>query len=277
MEVLPIYLLPPRSAFLLFILFAFVGWCCEVLYVGIFFEHKFVNRGFLTGPLCPIYGFGGAVILLLPAKLYSTWIPLFVASFFLCSIVEYIISWILEKMFHTLWWDYSKYKFNINGRVCLLNSTLFGLMGMLGGHFIFPYAEQIVLYPSENWIRFFSDIIAAILGADIALTVKQLVDFNSTMVHIKMLKETVRERFEHEAWFHGESLSDMLKTIKEHIDLTKDKASQKLIERIEKFQSLKHKNAERFLKRFPTMKSLHYKEEIKMLRDRIHSKIDSIR
>ena len=102
-----IYELPFRQAFLIFIMFSVVGWISEVLYVGIFHEHKFVNRGFLHGPLCPIYGFGGVVILLLPAALYSTWIPLFFASMILCTLVEYFVSWIMEKTFHARWWDYS--------------------------------------------------------------------------------------------------------------------------------------------------------------------------
>lgn len=275
MSVLPVYLLPIRSAFLLFILFSFVGWCCEVLYVGIFFEHKFVNRGFLIGPLCPIYGFGGVVILLLPASLYSTWVPLFAASFVLCTAVEYFISWLLEKMFHATWWDYSHYKFNIKGRVCLLNSTLFGLMGMLGGHFIFPYAEYVVTAPPELYIRIISDVIAVILSADIIVTVRQLVDFNTSMERIKMLRETIHERFEHEEWFKDDSLAEMLRTVKEHIEIRKDAASQKLAERIEKFQKLKHTNIERLLKKFPTMKSVHYREEIKLFREKIRSRINS--
>lgn len=275
METLPIYMLPLRSAFLLFILFAFVGWCCEVLYVGIFFEHKFINRGFLSGPICPIYGFGGAVILLLPVDIYSTWIPLFFSSFVLCSVIEYLISWMLEKMFHTLWWDYSHYKFNINGRVCLLNSTLFGLMGVIGGHFIFPYAEYLVTFPSEIWIRIISDIIAVILTTDIIITIRQLVDFRTTMSHLKAFGENIRERFEHEEWFRDESISEMLKVVKENIEIKKDAANLKLLEKIEKIQNLSHKNAERFIKRFPTMKSIHYKKEIQHIREKIHSKVKS--
>ena len=113
---MPIYELPYKAAFLIFIMFSMVGWISEVLYVGIFHEHKFVNRGFLYGPLCPVYGFGGVVILLLPPVLYETWIPLFLASMVLCTIVEYFVSWFMEKMFHARWWDYSHYKFNIKGR-----------------------------------------------------------------------------------------------------------------------------------------------------------------
>lgn len=270
MDVLSIYYLPPRSAFLLFILLSFVGWCSEVLYVGIFFEHKFVNRGFLMGPLCPIYGFGGVVILLLPNQLYSTWIPLFFSSLVLCTIVEYFASWGLEKMFHTLWWDYSHYKFHINGRVCLLNSFLFGLMGMLGGHFVFPYAEYIVTYPSDFAIRLISDIIAAILSADILFTIKRLVDFNTALERIQTFKETLRDRYEDEKWFRQESLSTMIISVKEHLEVKKDISTAKMIEKIEKLQDLRHKSIQKFINCFPTMQSIHYKEELLHIKNYLH-------
>ena len=89
---MPVYALPYKDAFLIFIMFSMVGWVSEVLYVGIFHEHKFVNRGFLHGPVCPVYGFGGAVILILPPNLYQTWVPLFFASMILCTAVEYFVS-----------------------------------------------------------------------------------------------------------------------------------------------------------------------------------------
>ena len=95
-----IYNLPFWSAFLIFIMFSFIGWVSEVFYVGVTSAHKFVNRGFLHGPLCPVYGFGGVVILTLPPSLYATWIPLFFASMILCTIVEYFVSWLREKLFH---------------------------------------------------------------------------------------------------------------------------------------------------------------------------------
>ena len=93
MELLPVFRLPFQWAFLIFIMFSFIGWCSEVVYVGFIHEHRFINRGFLHGPLCPVYGFGGVVILTLPPSLYKTWIPLFLASMLLCTIVEYFVSW----------------------------------------------------------------------------------------------------------------------------------------------------------------------------------------
>lgn len=273
MEVLSLYYLPFSNIFLMFLLFSFVGWCAEVLYVGIFFEHKFINRGFLHGPICPIYGFGGLVILLLPQQLYTTWVPLFFASMILCTCVEYFVSWLLEKLFHTLWWDYSHYKFNINGRVCLLNSVLFGLMGVLGVHFIFPYVQASLNLLGLFWATIFSEVGAVLLTIDLLFTLRRLVDFNATMERIKMFTESLRDQYSHEAWFKNDSIMDMMQSVREHIDGRKDKAAKKVLASIEQIHEIRNKNIELFMKRFPTMKSSHYKEELILIRQKIKARL----
>lgn len=278
MELLPIYQLPVQSAFLIFILFAFIGWISEVLYVGIFFEHKFVNRGFLHGPLCPVYGFGGVVILTLPPSLYNTWIPLFLASMLLCTIVEYFVSWIMEKLFHARWWDYSKYKIQLNGRVCLLNSLLFGFMGMGIIRFVYPHIINMLNWMGDFIINVSADSIALVLTVDLFFTVRKLVDFNTSMEKLKNFGESLRDHYGHEEWFRGESLAEIMASVKEHAELTKDKASENVLAKIEKMQNFRHKAAESFINRFPTMQSIQYKEELahlkfSMLKLKIKNKI----
>jgi len=282
MEMLPIYQLPFRQAFLIFIMFSVVGWISEVLYVGIFHEHKFVNRGFLYGPLCPIYGFGGVVILILPAALYKTWIPLFFASMILCTVVEYLVSWIMEKMFHARWWDYSHYKFNINGRICLLNSVLFGALGLAVIHFVYPYMLQFLNWLGSTVIRVSSDVIAAALSVDIILTVRKLVDFGATMEKIKSFGESLRDHYGNEAWFRGESFNAMLASVKEHaikerlaqdFAAGKEKISQNILDKIEKFQTARNRAAESFMVHFPTMKSVQYKDALEHLKERVKTRL----
>ncbi|MCR5612656.1 putative ABC transporter permease [Treponema sp.] len=192
----PIYTYSIQYAFLIFISFSFIGWCAEVLYVGIFFEHKFVNRGFLHGPICPVYGFGGVAILCLPANILSLWVPLFFASMIFATTVEYLASWILEKAFHTLWWDYSDLKFNIHGRVCLLNSLLFGAMGILVVHFAEPLILNIISLLKGNWLFVVSHCIAIILGCDILITVRRLIDFNVAMEKLSAIHNSHIEKFQ---------------------------------------------------------------------------------
>lgn len=273
MNMLPIYQLPFRQAFLIFIMFSFVGWISEVLYVGIFHEHKFVNRGFLYGPICPVYGFGGVVILLLPPSLYNTWIPLFFASMILCTAVEYLVSWIMEKMFHARWWDYSHYKFNINGRICLLNSVLFGFMGLGVIHFVYPYMLAFLNWLGDFVTKTSADIIGIGLGIDMVATIRKLVDFSATVEKIKTFGDSLRDHYGNEIWFRGENFAEMLASVKEQAEINKDKISQSLLEKIERFQTARNKAAESFMAHFPTMKSIQYKDELEHLKSKLKARL----
>ena len=118
---------------LLFFAYAFIGWCIEVT-LKYFQFHRFINRGFLTGPWLPIYGSGAALITIAVnglSPLESSVGTTFVVSFILCGIVEYMTSFVLEKRFHARWWDYSQKPMNLHGRVWIGNLILFGLGGVL--------------------------------------------------------------------------------------------------------------------------------------------------
>ena len=116
--------------FLLFMSYAFLGWCMEVTCKLVQFK-KFINRGFLIGPYCPIYGWGALAISILLKKYTYDVFVLFVMSVLICSIIEYFTSYFMEKKFHARWWDYSNKKFNINGRICLETLVPFGLLGVM--------------------------------------------------------------------------------------------------------------------------------------------------
>ena len=101
-----------KTLFLLFVFYAVFGWVLEVIY-SLFTDHKFVNRGFLIGPYCPIYGFGSLMITICLWNNTSDFVDLFLKSVFICSILEYATSYLMEKIFKYRWWDYSNRKFNI--------------------------------------------------------------------------------------------------------------------------------------------------------------------
>ncbi len=126
-----------KMYFFLFITYSFIGWFVEV--VGIIIqERKFVNRGFLIGPYCPIYGYGGLAINIFLSKYLNDPITLFVMAIFICGILEYSTSYVMEKLFKTRWWDYSNYRFNINGRICLETLWAFGALACIVMYFINP-------------------------------------------------------------------------------------------------------------------------------------------
>lgn len=122
--------------FLWFLLYAFIGWVYESVLVSVS-ERRWVNRGFLNGPLCPIYGCG-AVLAIVLLHDFTNPIEIFLISSFGASILEYITSWGMEKLFHARWWDYSHYRFNIQGRICLLAAivviidTIVTVVGIVG-------------------------------------------------------------------------------------------------------------------------------------------------
>lgn len=269
-----IYELPFWSAFLIFILFSFIGWICEVIYVGVTSAHKFVNRGFLHGPICPVYGFGGVVILMLPPSLYATWIPLFLASMILCTTVEYFVSWLMEKLFHTRWWDYSHYKIQLNGRICLLNSILFGFLGVVVIHFVYPLMTDLLNSLGQTWISISGMIILAVLSVDIFFTVRKLVDFANVMKKLKDFGETLNSHYGQEEWFKKDSFMDMINSVIERAENRKEEFNQKILEKIEKLQNLHLPSVESFLKKFPSIKSAKYREELNMIKEKVHQKIE---
>lgn len=265
----------PR-VFLIFIACSFIGWCMEVLYVGIFSEHKFVNRGFLHGPVCPIYGFGGLIILFGLTPWKDTWLPLFAASFILTTTLEYITSWLLETMFHTKWWDYSKNFCNVNGRICLLNSVLFGIAGLLGEHFLRPFLFGLVSLLSDRAAYWTATGIVTVFVIDIIITVRRLVDFSASLAKLKEFGESLSERYKQESWFRSANISEMLSSIKERAAVNKAQFNTALLEKIESFGTLSA-NSEHWLRLFPTMTSRDYAPSIAQLKERLYTKIATLK
>ncbi len=151
---------------LLFFAYAFLGWCIEVT-LKYFQFHRFINRGFLTGPWLPIYGSGAALITVVIkglAPLEFSVGTTFAVSFLLCGFLEYMTSYVLEKRFHARWWDYSQKPMNLHGRVWIGNLILFGLGGVvivdlinplllrLSEHMSFPLRESMALFLSVFFV-----------------------------------------------------------------------------------------------------------------------------
>lgn len=167
---------------LLFILYSFIGYLAEVTACSIA-QRKAVNRGFLFGPLVPVYGFGALLILfstyffaglyqisLDKISLFSA-IFVFVVSLAVCSALEYFTSFLLEKLFHLRYWDYSKKKFNLNGRICLQNAILFGLGGVLIVFFVHPFILDFIFSISDNTRLVLSIVLLVLLLLDTALSI----------------------------------------------------------------------------------------------------------
>ena len=163
--------------FLYFIIYSFIGWLMEVVLKSKD-EHKFVNRGFLIGPICPIYGFGVLLIILLVGNSKSDLLAVFLKSILVCSVLEYFTSYFMEKLFHARWWDYSKNKYNINGRICLETMLPFGILSTIVIYVVHPLVIKFVSLFSNTLL-----IILTILFG-ILFIVDNIVSFN-VMFNIK--------------------------------------------------------------------------------------------
>ena len=169
----------------IFIIYAFLGWCTEVSYAALD-TGKFVNRGFLNGPYCPVYGCGVVIVVAILTPLKSNLLILFIGSFFLTSVLEYVTGFILEKAFHNKWWDYSDKPFNIHGYVCLKFSIYWGLACTFIMDILHP-----IIYKFINVIPFMLGVVILTIfmlgfAVDLCVTVSTILKFNK---RLKLLDE----------------------------------------------------------------------------------------
>lgn len=172
--------------FLLFIIYAFLGWIVEIINNVVVFK-KFVNRGFLIGPYCPIYGVGGLIATIFLTKYKESIIVLFVMSMFLFALLEYFTSYLMEKLFKARWWDYTDYRFNINGRICLETLIPFGLLGCFAIYVVNPIIFSIFNMTNIVVLRIIAIVIFIIFIIDFTVSLKIINSFKDTAV--KFLKK----------------------------------------------------------------------------------------
>ena len=171
--------------FILFMIYSFFGWLMEVI-VTYPKAKKFVNRGFLIGPYCPIYGFGSTMIILLLKRYYDDILVLFVMAAVVCSILEYMTSYFMEKIFKARWWDYSHLPFNINGRICLQNSFTFGILGIILVHFINPFLYNLVSLLPDIAMYIIFVLLSLIYVFDNIISFKIMFNIKNLVSKVKM-------------------------------------------------------------------------------------------
>ncbi len=162
----------------MFIVYSFIGWVIEI--ITEYIHHKrFVNRGFLIGPYCPIYGTAAVLMVLLLNRYLKDPVCLFVMAVMICSFTEYFTSYMMEKLFNARWWDYSKNKFNINGRICLETMIPFGFAGLILMYFINPLITKVLLLIPNNILKGISIIIFVLFMIDNIVSFKIILGFKN--------------------------------------------------------------------------------------------------
>ena len=229
-------------AYTYFIIYAFLGWVSEDIYCGIG-KRKFINRGFLYGPYCPIYGFG-ALLVLYPLLMISNHpVIVFIAGMIITSILEYSTSYIMEKLFATRWWDYSTYPFNIHGRVCLQNSLLFGLMCLVVVYGLHPLISDFVQSIPFDALLVFLFLFTVFFMIDIFNTVTVLLKRKKVFIKLKEDIDAIKAQFDIE---RNELNEEFYKWICEHTEF--DDMLVRIQKRREAIEKMRQKH---IIKAFP--------------------------
>lgn len=205
----------------IFIIYAFIGWCAEVSFAAVD-NGKFVNRGFLNGPYCPIYGCGVVIVVAVLTPIKESLFILFLGSMLLTTVLEFLTGFILEKVFHNKWWDYSDKPFNIMGYVCLKFSILWGLACTFIMKVLHPSIYKfITIIPHVLGIVLLSIIMTAFF-IDLGVTVSTILKFNK---RLKLMDE-VAQKMHQLSDEIGENIYEGVTTVKEKSEEVQDKAGE---------------------------------------------------
>lgn len=230
--------------FCYFAFYSFFGWLCETAYCSLI-QRRFINRGFLNGPFCPIYGFGAICVLLLLSRYSDDLLALFVLSVAATGVIEYMTSVLLEKIFHLSLWDYTERKWNVNGRVCLANAVLFGLLSVLMVKVIHPHIVNLLGGLPSTFFYVFMGILSLCFTYDLLITVR-------TILHINR-----------EAGLHQEALEKLGQLRDEYIEKIRGGARNRIQDRL--------------LRAFPRLALLKYPGAIEAIRKAAKEHRDQLR
>ncbi|MGI5893409.1 MAG: putative ABC transporter permease [Candidatus Merdivicinus sp.] len=261
--------------FLYFVIYSILGWACETVYCSVI-QRKLVNRGFLNGPVCPIYGFGAILVIALLQSVSDNLLSLFLSGMVVTTVLEYITSVIMEKLFHMRWWDYSHFRFQINGRVCLLNSLMFGGLSVFMLVVLHPRVIALVDWIPKSWIGWISLGILGIFCADTVVTVRSILILKGKLEEIRRIfaelhekQEAIMAQLKEELQEKTEGMEALLEkyrlpeggSFREFLEQQKHKVLEMGLERSH--------SVRRLIYAFPHLSSTRYSEALDKLKERL--------
>ncbi|MBP5355208.1 MAG: putative ABC transporter permease [Lachnospiraceae bacterium] len=182
-----------ETGFLLFFIFSFLGWIWESVIYEMIDKHRIVNRGFMFGPYIPIYGTGAMIDLLILGDV-DNMVLLFFLSAILCTMVEYVTSFAMEKMFHARWWDYYDMFWHLNGRICLEGALAFGGLSVVLVQWINPAARHLISLLSPTALHIVAWVLFAVFVTDFVISVRQAADFEKKVRRIAEMLVAAKDR-----------------------------------------------------------------------------------
>jgi uncharacterized membrane protein len=212
-----------------------------------------------------VYGFGGLLVIFLLRPFADNVFYLFTMAVLLTSFLEYFTSWALETLFATKWWDYSRYRFNIHGRVCLLNSLMFGVMGVLGIRFVHPGILFVLDRIPSLYIGPAAGILGLILAVDIAFTLRTLVGFRIQLSRFASFMENAAEALDVREWFNELDLEGSLARIRERLKLDNSRINREHNDLLAAFVR-RSRGVVRLFRAFPGMQSRSHGRQLELFR-----------
>lgn len=252
-----------------FYIYAFVGWCTEVAFAG-FKEKRFVNRGFLNGPLCPIYGVGVTAVVMMAKPFEHNLVVLYIVSAVVVTAIELVTGFVMDKLFHHKWWDYSGKPFNIGGYVCLPFSLIWGVACVFIVKVIHPLLIKLV-----NLIPYTLGLVLLILFtlsllADVVVTYIEVLKLNKQLDALEKVAEELHQFSNRIGYNIFEKVTDTLELQEKIANITDEQKenAQKLLNTYKENMKTGHIR-NRLVKAFPTMKPGIHKEAFESLKRRL--------
>ena len=231
---------------LLFYLYCFIGWIWESCYVSLK-KHKWINRGFLKGPLLPIYGSGAVVVLISTLTVENNLLLVFVIGMISATILEYITGVAMEKLFHVRYWDYSKEPFNINGHICLISSLAWGVFSVLLVTFVNPNIERLVIIIPNGISEVISYIITVFITIDAVQSFNEAMDLKKILIKFTERNDAInniKKRIEIFEAFINEDVKYIQEKLIKKVAIKQEKALLKKNTRKQAIEVIIRKNLE---------------------------------
>lgn len=255
-----------RIVCLLFFLYSAVGWLCESVYCSVP-ARRFINRGFLSGPLCPIYGVGALLTVFLLEPIAWSLPLLFIGGALVTSALEYVTGWLLETIFHAKWWDYSHKKWNLHGRVCLHNSILFGLMCVALMRALHPALLRLVQRIPQGVLTPLCAVLCTAFAVDLVFSVRGALQLRGKLEALQEILDELRERTETALEEQKTAVRSAVDTLGQRAQQGREEAAGRLRERQARLEESLRFAHRRLLAAFPTMRPPRAREALARLRE----------
>ena len=279
--------------FYTFLLYSILGWVYESCLVSVK-RKALVNRGFLNGPIIPIYGAGAVLICIILDPVSKNLLLVFLGGMVLATILEFVTSYAMEKLFHAKWWDYSNYRYNLQGRICPIVSLFWGALSVLMTVFLKPLSNSLIHRIPRRIGEILAIIMILILIVDLVTTVISTINLNQKLANMRKLREEFATYIEKSRLYASKeelrkklesgNIAEFLESLRIRLEESKTSKDHngRYTEIEEKTRSWKDKYAKhsdhvhiiqrRLLKAFPNMKSTNNEYMLTDLRGYLREK-----